>query len=101
IEIALLMGPMKRTASIRATNSCKIYSLSKKDLSVILKENKTMEKKLTRIAEERLAANKPKTTSPISQQIPPSNGQHNPHRKAKLRFLHLVRDLSPFWSTSL
>jgi CRP-like cAMP-binding protein len=57
-EIALLMGSTKRTASIRAVSNCILYSLSRKNLNVILEENTSLAKKLKQVAEERLNSDK-------------------------------------------
>ncbi|KAJ3324451.1 hypothetical protein HDV06_006862 [Boothiomyces sp. JEL0866] len=56
-EIALLFGNMKRTASIRATSSCNLYSLSRSDLNFILEVYPEMAEKMQKIAEERIASN--------------------------------------------
>ena len=53
-EIALLCGPTKRTASIRALTHCLLYSLSKKHLDLILKGSTEMRERLKQLAEERL-----------------------------------------------
>ena len=54
-EIAVLFGQMKRTATIRATTNCVLYSLSRQDLNEILETNPAMATKLRKIAEERMA----------------------------------------------
>jgi hypothetical protein len=55
VEIALLFGHMKRTASIRAKTACSLYSLSRSDLDKILEVYPDMAEKLQKTAEERLA----------------------------------------------
>jgi CRP-like cAMP-binding protein len=57
-EIALLMGSTKRTASIRAVSNCVLYSLSRKNLDVVLEGNHGLARKLKQVAEERLNSDK-------------------------------------------
>lgn len=54
IEIALLLGPMKRTASIRAATPCLLYSLSRDGLNMILEGNEAIKLEMQAVAKERL-----------------------------------------------
>lgn len=63
LEIALLFGRMKRTASIRAYTHCILYSLSRQDLNSVLELNPFMAEKMKQVAADRLA-NDAKTKAP-------------------------------------
>ncbi|KAI8813156.1 hypothetical protein BJ742DRAFT_866062 [Cladochytrium replicatum] len=54
-EIAVLFGRMKRTANIRAVTPCVLYSLSKRDLDVVLEDFPEVTEAMTVVANERLA----------------------------------------------
>ncbi|KAJ3194278.1 hypothetical protein HK101_003086 [Irineochytrium annulatum] len=53
-EIALLFGRLKRTATIRTTTPCILYSLSKTDLDLVLLRHPSMALRIRAVAEERL-----------------------------------------------
>ncbi len=55
-EIALLFGHMKRTATIKCSTSCSLYSLSRSDLDQVLEIYPEMADNLEKIAEKRLEA---------------------------------------------
>ncbi|KAJ3300639.1 anaphase-promoting complex subunit Hcn1 [Kappamyces sp. JEL0829] len=55
-EIALLLGPMKRTATVKAVRNCVCYSLSRRELEQILEEFPIMALVMRQTAVERLQA---------------------------------------------
>jgi CRP-like cAMP-binding protein len=57
-EIAIVLGNARRTATIKASQNCKLYSLSKADLEVVLADHPQMALKMIEVAEKRLAATK-------------------------------------------
>ena len=54
LEISLLFGMMKRTASIKCLTACILYSLSKKQLDDVLQHHAQMAVAIRSVAEERL-----------------------------------------------
>ena len=55
-EIALVLGRMKRTATIRTQKPCRLYSLSRSDLENVLASYPVMQEKMIHVAKERLDA---------------------------------------------
>lgn len=54
LEISLLFGKMKRTASIKCVTPCVLYSLSKKQLDEVLLHHPQMNSAIRAVAELRL-----------------------------------------------
>jgi hyperpolarization activated cyclic nucleotide-gated potassium channel 2 len=66
-EISLLMGKMKRTATIRANENCKLYSLSRVDVENVMAGYPITMANIKKIAQERLnAANQARRESKIN-----------------------------------
>ncbi len=66
IEISLLFGRMKRTATIKTVTPCILYSLSKKHLDEVLAHHPNMAHAIRKVAEERLAQQNAQSKPPVN-----------------------------------